>query len=448
MRVSIVGTGYVGLVSGVCLASIGHNVVCVDKDVRKVEAIKKGVPPIHEKSLEALLKEHLNKGFNITTNLEQAINQSDITIIAVGTPFDGRTIDLSYIKNVSIDIGKILKNKSSFHTVVVKSTVIPGTTDNLVKETIQKHSGLSAGNEFGLGMNPEFLREGEAIQDFIEPDRIVIGGIDKNSQDIIGKLYSLFEERGVDMLYVNNSTAEMIKYTSNSFLAMLISFSNEISNICDKLDSVNALKVMEGLHLDGRVSPIVESKRIVPGSVSYLRPGCGFGGSCFPKDVKALSAFSDKLSLDSRILKSIIKVNEDQPNVIIDKLYLHYNKLDSLKIGVLGLSFKPETDDVRESPSITIIKKLLSLKSIVHAYDPEAINEASKILPKDNITFHNNVESVVLVSDVILVLTSWGQFKDLPKIIERNGRDILVIDGRGFYDPTLFKKYEGIGYNP
>ena len=446
MNVSIVGTGYVGLVSGLCLTSIGHNVICVDNDKNKVNQIKKGIPPIYEKSLEYLLKKHLGNGFDITTNLEDAISRSDVTLIAVGTPFDGNSIDLSFIKNVSIEIGKILKNKLNFHTIVVKSTVIPGTTENLVGRTIQKYSGLLPGKEFGLGMNPEFLREGDAIKDFMYPDRIVIGSTDKRSRDIIGDLYSSFKET-TDILYVNNSSAEMIKYTSNSYFAMLISFSNEISNICDELDCVDVMNVMKGLYLDGRISPLVDSKRITPGSVSYLKPGCGYGGSCFPKDVKTLASFSDNLNIDASILKVTLKVNEEQPNVILEKIYSHYPSVKSLKVGVLGLTFKPETDDIRESPSIKIISKLLTLGSIVHTYDPKATKEVLKVFPEGDILFHKDMKSVVSVSDVIVVLTSWEEFNNLPKILKNNNKDTLVIDGRRMFNPLSFKNYEGIGYN-
>ena len=446
MNVSIVGTGYVGLVSGLCLTSIGHNVICVDNDKNKVDQIKKGIPPIYEKSLEDLLKKHLGNGFDITTNLEDAISLSDITLIAVGTPFDGNSIDLSFIKNVSIEIGKILKNKLDFHTIVVKSTVIPGTTENLVGRTIQKYSGLLPGKEFGLGMNPEFLREGDAIKDFMWPDRIVIGSIDKRSRDIIGNLYLSFKE-ATDMVYVNNSTAEMIKYTSNSYFAMLISFSNEISNICDELDCVDAMNVMKGLYLDGRISPLVDSKRITPGSVSYLKPGCGYGGSCFPKDVKTLVSFSDNLNIDASILKATLKVNEEQPNVILEKIYSHFSSVKLLKVGVLGLTFKPETDDIRESPSIKIISKLLTQGSIVHAYDPKATKEVSKVFPEGDISFHKDMKSVVSVSDVIVVLTSWEEFNNLPEILQKKNKDTLVIDGRRMFDPLSFNNYEGVGYN-
>jgi len=248
-------------------------------------------------------------------------------------------------------------------------------------------------------------------------------------------------------LYVNNSTAEMIKYTSNSYFAMLISFSNEISNICDKLDCVDAMNVMKGLYLDGRISPLVDSKRITPGSVSYLKPGCGYGGSCFPKDVKTLASFSDNLNIDAIILKATLKVNEEQPSVILEKIYSHYSSVKSLKVGVLGLAFKPETDDIRESPSIKIISKLLTLGSIVHTYDPKATKEVLKVFPEGDISFHKDMKSVVSVSDVIVVLTAWEEFNNLPKLLQKKNKDTLVIDGRRIFDPLSFNKYEGIGYN-
>ncbi len=286
MRVSIIGTGYMGLVTGVCLAEKGHQVVCVDVDQEKVSKINQASPPIYEKGLEELLRKNINGNLQATTDIHKSIIETDISLITVGTPFDGGEIDLCYIKEASEQIGKALKGKSTYHLVVVKSTVVPGTTDEVVLPILEEVSGKKAGIDFGVGMNPEFLREGEAIRDFMLPDRIVLGGIDEKSIDVLEKLYSVFE--GVDKLRTNNKTAEMIKYASNSVLATMISFSNEVGNLCAAIGGIDVVDVMRGVHLDKRLSPInINGDRIVPAFITYLVAGCGFGGSCFPKDVKA-----------------------------------------------------------------------------------------------------------------------------------------------------------------
>ncbi|MDZ7693117.1 MAG: nucleotide sugar dehydrogenase [Balneolaceae bacterium] len=282
MNISVIGTGYVGLVSGVCLAEKGHSVLCVDIDEEKVSKINKGLSPIHEEGLDELLERNIDSSLQATTDLLKAVHESDVSIIAVGTPFDGNQIDLKYVKTVAKQIGDALKSKEGYHSVVVKSTVVPGTTDNVVLPILEEVSGKEAGVDFGVGMNPEFLREGEAINDFMNPDRIVLGGINKRTHEVLENIYSVFE--GVDIIKTNNQTAEMIKYTANSLLATLISFSNEIGNLCAKLGDVDVVKVMEGVHKDNRFSPIMpDGERITPGFISYLAAGCGFGGAAFLK---------------------------------------------------------------------------------------------------------------------------------------------------------------------
>jgi len=277
MKVSVAGTGYVGLVSGVCLAELGHDVVCVDIDKDKVEKINSAIPPIYEKGLEALLKKNTASGkLTAVTDLKSAVLNSDITLIAVGTPFDGERIDLTYIKSVSEEIGKAIAEKSSYHVVVVKSTVVPGTTDDVVLPIIEKASGKKLGIDFSVGMNPEFLKEGEAIVDFMYPDRIVYGASDSKGLSSIRTLYDVFPD--VTKLETDNRTAEMIKYTANSLLATMISFSNEIANLC-AITGVDVTQVTKGVHLDKRLSPILEDgTRITPSITTYIEAGCGFGG--------------------------------------------------------------------------------------------------------------------------------------------------------------------------
>uniref|UniRef100_UPI001ABBA0F2 nucleotide sugar dehydrogenase n=1 Tax=Aetokthonos hydrillicola TaxID=1550245 RepID=UPI001ABBA0F2 len=268
MKISIVGTGYVGLVSGACLAELGHEVVCVDLDPSKIEMIASKHPPIYERGLQELLDRNVPARLTATTDLRKAVLESELSMIAVGTPFDGTLIDLKYIRQVAADIGKVLREKAGYHMVVVKSTVVPGTTAEVVLPILEQYSGKKAGKDFGVGMNPEFLREGEAIEDFMHPDRIVLGGIDDRSIDTLDRLYSVFN--GVDLVRADPRTAEMIKYTANSLLATLISFSNEIANLCT-VQKVDVADVMKGVHLDRRFSPILENaERIKPGFISYL----------------------------------------------------------------------------------------------------------------------------------------------------------------------------------
>ncbi|GAB6194415.1 UDP-glucose dehydrogenase family protein [Desulfocastanea catecholica] len=444
MRISVVGTGYVGLVSGVCLAEKGHTVICVDNSLEKVEKINLGVSPIYEEGLDTLLKKNIGTGLTATTDLEGAIASTDLTLIAVGTPFDGDEIDLQYIRQVAEEIGRALKNKSGYHVVVVKSTVVPGTTDDVVLPILEKFSGLKAGRDFGVGMNPEFLREGSAIKDFMNPDRIVLGGIDERSRKTLCRVYDLFPN--IDTLMVNNKTAEMIKYTSNALLATLISFSNEIGNLCARLGDIDALDVMRGVHLDKRVSPFLEDgQRITPGITTYLEAGCGFGGSCFPKDVKALIAHGEKTGQCMDLLKTVITVNKKQPDRILQYLNKHFPDLQDVRVAVLGLAFKPGTDDMRESPAIPIVQSLIAAGADVTAYDPVAQEEAKKIFGNSSINYHESIEDTVKNTQAILLLTRWDEFKKLPEVLEKLQLAPVIVDGRRMLPRNCVACYEGIG---
>ncbi len=447
MKISVVGTGYVGLVSGVCLAEKGHRVVCVDIDPEKVDMVNSGASPIHEKGLEALLKRNIGNNLQATTDIKKAVEDTEISMIAVGTPFDGSKIDLTYIETVARQIGTALKRKESYHLVVVKSTVVPGTTDEVVLPVVEAASGKRAGVDFGVGMNPEFLREGEAVQDFMFPDRIVLGGIDARSIDLLEKLYRPF--KGIDKVRTNNKTAEMIKYTSNSLLATMISFSNEIANLCSAIGDIDVQEVMAGIHLDKRLSPILsDGKRITPAFTTYIEAGCGFGGSCFPKDVKALISHGQKVGVPMSLLDSVIQINNKQPYQILSLLKKHFSSFEGLKVSVLGLAFKPGTDDMRESPAIPVVNALLEQKALVKAFDPIARLQAEKLFSNPALTFSDSLEQAVENVDAVLLLTRWEEFRELPDLIARLNINPLVVDGRRMLDKTLFSKYEGIGYNP
>ena len=444
MKISVVGTGYVGLVSGVCLAQKGHHVTCVDNNLQKVEEINHGKSPIYEEGLDNLLIDNIGARLQATNDLERAVDETDLTLIAVGTPFDGDEIDLRYIQQVAKEIGKALEKKSSYHVVVVKSTVVPGTTDDVVLPLLEKYSGKTAGKDFGVGMNPEFLREGSAITDFMNPDRIVLGGIDSRSQELLARVYEPFPD--ADTLTVNNKTAEMIKYTSNSLLATLISFSNEIGNLCASLGDIDAIDVMRGVHLDKRVSPILESgQRITPGITSYLEAGCGFGGSCFPKDVKALIAHGKKSGQPMHLLENVITVNKEQPDKMLQYLNNHFPDLREVRVAVLGLAFKPGTDDMRESPAIPIVQRLVSASADITAYDPVAQEEAEKIFAAGEITYCGSVTETVKNAQAILILTRWDEFKELPGVLGDLKTSPVIIDGRRMLPQDCVACYEGIG---
>jgi UDPglucose 6-dehydrogenase/GDP-mannose 6-dehydrogenase len=444
MNISVIGTGYVGLVSGVCLAAKGHTVTCVDVDATKVERINRAAPPIFERGLKELLGKTVGSSLFATTNLREAVMQSALSIIAVGTPFNGDEIDLTYIRTVAQQIGEILRDKPDYHVVVVKSTVVPGTTDEVVKPILERASGKTAGRDFGVGMNPEFLREGEAIDDFMNPDRIVLGGIDARTQEALAQVYAAFPE--VDKLKTSNKTAEMIKYTANALLATMISFSNEIGNLCATLGDIDVVDVMQGVHLDKRLSPILpDGSRIKPSFTTYLEAGCGFGGSCFPKDVKALIAHGNKMGSPMPLLEAVITVNTQQPKQVLGLLEKHFPNLKARRIAILGLAFKPETDDMRESPAIPIVQHLLRQGASVKAYDPIAAHEARKIFGNGQIDYSETLPAAIEGAEAIVLLTRWQEFHALPHHLKNLSPQPLVIDGRRMLDKTQIARYEGIG---
>jgi UDPglucose 6-dehydrogenase len=444
MKVSVLGTGYVGLVSGVCLAEKGHQVVCVDIDPQKVAKTNQGIPVIFEKGLEALLQKNIGSRFNATTDLRRAVLETDLSLIAVGTPFKGDQIDLSYVQEVSRQIGETLREKHDYHVVVVKSTVVPGTTESVVLPIIEKASGKKAGLDFGVGMNPEFLREGMAVQDFMNPDRIVLGGVDERTLDQLEALYSVFE--GVDIIRTTPKTAEMIKYTANSLLATMISFSNEIGNLCASLGGIDVVDVMKGVHLDKRLCPILpDGERIIPQFTTYLEAGCGFGGSCFPKDVKALIAHGKSAGRSMSLLEAVVDINKDQPMQVIAILRRHLPDVRGRRIAVLGLAFKPETDDMRESPAIPIVSHLMSAGARVQAFDPVAQGEAKKIFGDQGITYCDTLSQAIVGVDAVVLLTRWEAFRDLPALLDDGDRPPLLIDGRRMLDKRHVANYAGIG---
>ena len=444
MKISIIGTGYVGLVTGVCFAEKGHDVVCVDVDQKKVDLINAGTPPIFERGLEALLRKNIKGRLRATTDLHKAVHETQISMIAVGTPFDGREIDLTFIKAVSREIGQSLRSKSGYHVVIVKSTVVPGTTDDVVRPILEEASGKKAGVDFGVGMNPEFLTEGEAVNDFLFPDRIVLGGMDEATIEQQAELYKGFF--GVEVLRTNNKTAEMIKYTANALLATLISFSNEIANLCAAVKDVDVVDVMRGVHTSRYLSvDLPEGKKVQPPIVSFLAAGCGFGGSCFPKDVKALAAHGERLQSSMRLLGAVLKVNEQQPQKVIQLLKKHFAFLKGVRVSILGLAFRPDTNDMRESPAIPIVRSLLREGAVVKGYDPVATDEARKLFSPQELELSRSLSDALTNADAIVLVTCWDEFRNVPDLLRGRTPQPLFVDGRRLLDKSTIARYEGIG---
>ena len=440
MKVSIVGTGYVGLVSGVCLAHVGHDVTCVDLDEDKVAAINGGASPIHEEGLDELLHGVVGDRFRVTTDLADAVAATEVTILAVGTPFGEDRIDLGQIIAAAEQIGRALADLDRYHVVVVKSTVVPGTTEDVVGPALERASGRRIGTDIGLAMNPEFLREGVAVEDFLEPDRIVLGGVDERTLDVLSGLYAVFDDTPI--LRVDPRTAEMVKYTSNALLATLISFSNEIGNLCAELGT-DVTEVLDGVHLDRRLSPVVDGHRVSPGILVYLGAGCGFGGSCFPKDVKALVAHGETAGVAMPILRSVLDVNEAQPDVLVARLRRHLDPAGA-RIAVLGAAFKPGTDDVRESPALKVVPALRDAGAEVVVHDPIALDNFRAAIGSDGIDYTDDLAAAVADVDAAVLITSWPQYAALPGLLA--GRDTLVVDGRRMIAADEVARYDGIGF--
>ena len=441
MKVSIIGTGYVGLVTGACLSEKGHQVICVDIDQARVAALNRAESPIYEAGLEELLKRNVGKRLTATDDLARAVHQADVTLIAVGTPFNGQEIDLTAVLQASKQIGAALKSKLAYHVVVVKSTVVPGTTERHVLPALEAASGKRAGDCFGVGMNPEFLSEGEAVHDFMFPDRIVLGGIDCRSIGVLEQLYEPFPD--APRLKTNTTTAELIKYASNALLANLISFSNELANLGTAIGGIDATEVMKGVHLSQYFSG--RNSEGLPPITSFLKAGCGFGGSCLPKDVKALIAHGQRTGVPMPLLESVIRVNEDQPKSVVRLLQKHWPDLAGVRVAVLGLAFKPGTSDVRESPAFPIMRELLQLGAHPKAFDPVALAEAQRAFGKDGIVYANDLAAALADADAVILVTPWKEFQNLPALLGQRQPQPVFIDARRAFDRHLFKRYEGIG---
>ncbi|MDA9653768.1 UDP-glucose/GDP-mannose dehydrogenase family protein [Candidatus Pelagibacter sp.] len=427
MKLCMIGTGYVGLVSGVCFSDLGNNVICVDKDLQKINNLKNGKVPIYEPGLtELVLKNIKNKRLSFSNDLSNSIKKSDIIFICVGTPTKrgGSSADLSQIFGVAKEISKSI---NKFKIIITKSTV-PVTTGDEIEKILSKKV---AKNKFTVVSNPEFLREGEAIRDFIYPDRVVIGSNDFKSNKILRNLYSPLISKGAKYLNTSRRAAELIKYASNSFLATKITFINEIANLCEKT-GINIDDISIGMGLDQRIGS------------RFLRAGPAYGGSCFPKDTKAITSTGDKFNINLSVIKSVIKSNENRSKVLLKRVYeILKNKVKYKKISFLGVTFKANTDDMRDSSSLTMIPELSKKGAIIRYFDPTGYkNELKKY---KNVKYMNSLERCVEKSDLIIIHTEWNDFKSLNFKKLFRGKKIIIYDMRNLYSSLKMKK-QGIKY--
>ena len=431
MKLCMIGTGYVGLVSGVCFSDLGNDVICVDKDIKKVEDLKRGIIPIYEPGLEELvLKNYKNKRLKFSTDLKDSISKSDIIFICVGTPTkkNGNAADLSQIFNVAKEISGSI---SKYKIIVTKSTVPVATGDEIQKIISRKVSKKF----FSVVSNPEFLREGEAIRDFTYPDRVLIGTKDKKSNIILKNLYSPLISKGAKYVNTSRRAAELIKYASNAFLATKITFINELANLCEKID-VNIEDISIGMGLDKRIGG------------RFLRAGPAYGGSCFPKDTKAIVTTANKFRTNLSVIKSVIKSNENRSSLLLKRVFsILNNKVKNKKICFLGVTFKANTDDMRDSSSLSMIPSLVKKGAKINYFDPTGEKDDFKRLK--NVTYSSNINSAVKDSDLIIIHTEWNDFKSINFRKEVNKKNFAIFDMRNIYSPTKMKnlkiKYFGVG---
>ena len=430
MKIAVVGTGYVGLVVGACLAENGNTAVCVDNDERKIDALRKGEIPIYEPGLGEMIPRNVSEErLRFTTDLAAAVQQSEIVFIAVGTPQDeDGSADLRHVLAVAEGIGRAM---NGFKVVVNKSTVPVGTTTK-----VRNAIAAVTAHPFAVVSNPEFLKEGTAVEDFLKPDRVVIGADDERARAVMAELYAPFVRTGNPVLTMDCASAELTKYAANAMLASRISFMNEIANLCDRLGA-DVGQVRRGIGTDSRIG------------TSFLFPGIGYGGSCFPKDVKALIRTGEEAGVDLRVVKAVDSTNETQRRMLVPRIAAHLGTLSGKVVAVWGLAFKPRTDDMREAPAMAIIQGLLDGGAAVRAYDPKAMNVARRVLG-DRVRFCHRSYEAVEGADALVVATEWNEFRE-PDFarIKSLMRHPAVFDGRNIYNPQLLREhgfhYEGIG---
>ncbi|MEM9649104.1 MAG: UDP-glucose/GDP-mannose dehydrogenase family protein [Bacteroidota bacterium] len=430
MNITVIGTGYVGLVTGTCFAETGINVVCVDIDEKKVEKLRNGEIPIYEPGLDVLLERNMDKGrISFTTSLEKGIKNSDAIFIAVGTPPDeDGSADLKYVLGVAREIGQHMED---YKVIITKSTVPVGTSFKVKSAVEEELVKRDVRIPFDVASNPEFLKEGSAVDDFLKPDRIVVGVESKRAEKVMKRLYKPFLMNGHPLLFMDIFSSEMTKYAANSMLATKISFMNDIANLCE-LVGANVDLVRKGIGSDSRIGN------------KFIYPGTGYGGSCFPKDVQALVRTADEYGHSLEVLKAVESVNYRQKSVLVEKIKNHFGKnLKGKQFGLWGLAFKPKTDDMREAPSLVIIDELKALGANIRAYDPVAMEEAERILG-DKIEYAKDEYDAIIDADALIVVTEWSEFR-MPnfRILEKLMINKSIFDGRNIYDP---EEMEELGF--
>ena len=430
MNIAIVGTGYVGLVSGTCFSEMGINVTCVDIDEQKIAKLQNGIVPIYEPGLEDMVLRNVKAGrLKFTTDIRTCLDEAEVVFSAVGTPPDeDGSADLHYVLDVARTVGKNIKNYLVF---VTKSTVPVGTAKKVKAAIAEEIAKRGADVEFDVASNPEFLKEGAAIDDFMRPDRVVVGVESERAKEIMARLYRPFMLTNDRMLFTDIPSAEMIKYAANSMLATRISFMNDIANLCERVGA-DVSMVRKGIGSDSRIG------------AKFLYPGCGYGGSCFPKDVKALIKTAEKNGYEMHVLKAVEEVNERQKRILFDKLEKHFGgDLKGKKIAMWGLSFKPETDDMREAPALVLIDLLLKSGCEVKVYDPIAMEECKRRIG-ETVTYCADKYEAAIDADALLMVTEWKEFR-VPSwdVLKKTMRGNVVIDGRNIYDR---KELEGKGF--
>ena len=456
MNICLIGTGYVGLVTGTCLADFGLQVTCVDKDKEKIEYLNSGKVPIYEPNLETLIQKNVSAGrLTFTANLKQAVQQSQVIFIAVGTPSnDDGSADIRQIEEVAAEIARYLNE----YKVIVNKCTVPVGTARKIKQIINKYQhksvipakagihlsspspsrgegGVRVKYPFDIISNPEFLREGSAVYDFTHPDKIVIGYESEQAKQIMQEIYRPLYLLDTPFVFTTLETAEMIKYACNAFLATKITFINEIANLCDKVGA-NVHQVAKAMGMDGRINP------------KFLHPGPGFGGSCFPKDSRALKAMADNQNYDFKLIKAVIEANTRQRQIVVEKIEQCIGNLQDKTIAILGLAFKQNTDDIRESSAIDIIRMLLSKNCRIRCFDPMAMENTRKILP--DLIYCQDEYETAQGSDALVILTEWNQFRNLDLLkIKKLMQKPIMLDLRNLYDPEKVKalgfQYSGIG---
>ena len=436
MNITIIGTGYVGLVSGTCFSEFGFNVTCVDKDKNKIENLQNGIIPIYEPSLEDLVKKNIiAKRLSFTTSLSKVFKDSDVIFIAVGTPTNANNnkADLKYIYNVIREITDLIDINDNPKLIVTKSTVPVGTGKEIESYILNYRNELKIGKNFDIASNPEFLREGSAIEDFMRPDRVVCGVSSEFAKSILKTLYRPLNLRETPILFTKRETAELIKYASNGFLATKITFINEMADICEKVGA-DVQDVAKGIGLDGRIGS------------KFLHPGPGFGGSCFPKDTRALAEIGKETGTRTNLIETVIKVNEARKFNMVKKIMEAVDSIENKTIAVLGITFKPNTDDMRESPSLVIVPELLKRAKNVKVYDPVGMNNAKTMSEFDGVIWKENTFSCIENTDAIVIITEWNEFRALDLIkIKKFLNKPIIIDLRNIYKHDTMRE-AGIKY--